>query len=432
MKVLVVGGGGREHALVWKISQNPDVKKIYCAPGNAGISKHAECVNIAASDIDALLDFAKRNNIDITVVGPEDPLVRGIVDIFEKNNLKIFGPTKDGAILEGSKVFSKNLMKKYNIPTADFKVFDNLNLAKEYIREVAYPVVVKADGLAAGKGVIICKNYEDAEKALIDIMDKKIFGDAGDKVVIEDCLVGEEASFIAITDGETILPFDSSQDHKPVFNNDEGPNTGGMGAYSPAPVVTEEIYGKIMDRVMKPLLNGFKQEGIDYKGVIYAGLMIVNEEPFVLEFNCRFGDPETQPLLTRLESDLIEIINASIEGNLKDVENSVKWSQDASVCVVMASGGYPKKYEKGIEINGLDEVDKMENVIVFHAGTKFHNGKIVTNGGRVLGVTALAPTINTAIDKAYEAVNKISWNNVHFRTDIGKKALKYINGANNE
>ena len=426
MNVLVVGGGGREHALVWKIRQNPDVEKIYCAPGNAGIAKYAECVNIPSSDINGLLKFAKSKNIDLTVVGPEDPLVRGIVDIFNKNNIRVFGPTKDGAILEGSKVFAKNLMKKYNIPTADYKVFDNSINAIEHLKKVAYPTVVKADGLAAGKGVIICKNFSEAESAIIDIMDKKVFGNAGNKVIIEDCLVGEEASFIAVTDGQTILPFDSSQDHKPVFDNDKGPNTGGMGAYSPAPVVNNDIYQKIVDKVMEPLLFGFKKEGINYKGVLYAGLMIENNEPYVLEFNCRFGDPETQPLLARLNSDLIEIINGAIYGNLKNIEKNVKWSTDASVCVVMASGGYPGKYEKGYEIKGLEEAEKMEKVLVFHAGTKYQEGKTVTNGGRVLGVTGLAPSIKEAIEKTYNAVSKIKWEGAHYRTDIGKKAFKHL------
>ncbi len=426
MKILVVGGGGREHALVWKISQSPKVEKIYCAPGNAGISKLAECVDISPSDIKKLKDFALQKNIDLTVVGPEDPLVRGIVDMFEEAGLKVFGPSKKGAILEGSKVFAKELMKKYNIPTADFKVFKNINKALEFLKTVKYPTVIKADGLAAGKGVIICKNFNEAEAAVNNIMKDKIFGEAGDKIVIEECLVGEEASFIAVTDGNSILPFDSSQDHKPVFDNDEGPNTGGMGAYSPAPVVNKDVYEKIITKVMEPLLNGFKKEGISYKGVIYAGLMINNGEPYVLEFNCRLGDPETQPLLARLDTDIIEIIEASINGNLNEISTKVKWSNNASVCVVMASGGYPGKYEKGLEIKGIEEAEQMDKVIVFHAGTKMVNGKVVTNGGRVLGVTALGPTIKDAIKKSYDAVSKITWKDVHFRKDIGQKALKYL------
>lgn len=426
MKILIVGGGGREHALAWKISQNKNVDKIYCAPGNAGIDEIAQCIDIPQGDIEKLKEFALKEKIDLTVVGPEEPLVKGIVDLFQKHNLKIFGPSKDGAILEGSKVFAKNLMKKYNIPTADFKVFNNSSDALEYLKSINFPTVIKADGLAAGKGVIICKNFDEAEKAVKNIMVDKIFGEAGDSIVIEDCLVGEEASFIAVTDGKHILPFDSSQDHKPVFDNDEGPNTGGMGAYSPAPVVNKELYEKIMDKVMYPLLDGFKKEGIDFKGVIYAGLMIKDNEPSVLEFNCRFGDPETQPLLARLDSDLVEIILGSIYGNLDEIAKKVKWTTDTAVCVVMASGGYPGKYEKGIEINGLEQAKQLEKIIVFHAGTKKDNGKIVTNGGRVLGVTALAPTIKDAIDKAYTGVKTIHWENVHYRNDIGKKALKYV------
>ncbi len=426
MKVLIVGGGGREHALAWKLNQSSKVTKIYAAPGNAGISKIAECIDIAQGDIESLKNFALNEKIDLTVVGPEEPLVKGIVDIFNENDLKIFGPSKAGAVLEGSKVFAKELMARYNIPTADFKVFDKAEAAKSYLKSIAYPVVVKADGLAAGKGVIIAKNFNEAERAIEDIMEKKIFGEAGNRVIIEDCLVGEEASFIAVTDGKFILPFDSSQDHKPVFNNDEGPNTGGMGAYSPAPVVNQQVYNKIISKVMKPLLAGFAKEGIEFKGVIYAGLMISNGEPCVLEFNCRFGDPETQPLLARLESDIVDILLGSVNGTLENTAKTVKWRKEASVCVVMASGGYPGSYEKGIKIKGLENADNINNVIVFHAGTKFSEGKIVTNGGRVLGVTALGQNIKEAIKNAYNAVEKISWTGVHYRDDIGKKALKYL------
>ena len=423
MKILVVGGGGREHALVWKISQNSKVKKIYAAPGNAGISELAECVDIAADDIEKLKDFAINENIDLTVVGPEAPLVKGIVNIFNENGLKIFGPPKEGAILEGSKIFAKEIMKKNQIPTADFKVFDNFDNVVEYLQKCSFPLVVKADGLAAGKGVIICKDFEQAKNAAKEIMIDKIFGDAGNRILIEDFLTGEEASFIAVTDGETILPFDSSQDHKPVFNNDEGPNTGGMGAYSPAPVVNNIVYEKIMNKIMIPLLSGLKNEGINYKGVIYAGLMIKDNEPYVLEFNCRFGDPETQPLLVRLKSDIIDIFEATINGNIKEIVDSVKWSDNASVCVVMASGGYPGKYKKGYVIKGLVNVKKMQDIIVFHAGTKLKNGEIVTNGGRVLGVTALGKDIKNAIKNVYDAVKKINWEHVHYRDDIGQKAL---------
>ena len=426
MKILLVGGGGREHALAWKLSKSSLVDKIYAAPGNAGIAEIAECIDISQGDIDALKNFALKNKIDLTVIGPEEPLVKGIVDLFNENGLRVFGPAKNAALLEGSKVFAKKLMSKYNIPTADFKVFDNSEKAKAYLTNSSFPVVIKADGLAAGKGVVIAKDFKEASEAVTNMMEKKIFGSAGDKIVVEECLIGEEASFIAVTDGEYILPFDSSQDHKPVFNNDQGPNTGGMGAYSPAPVVNESVYRKIMDKVMYPLLNGFKAEGIVYRGVIYAGLMISQGEPSVLEFNVRFGDPETQPLLSRLDSDIIDILLGSINGNLKEVAKKVKWNDSSAVCVVMASGGYPGKYEKGIEIHGLEQVKNMENVIVFHAGTKSENGKTVTNGGRVLGVTALNGSIENSIKKAYEAVKKISWVGVHYRDDIGKKALKYL------
>jgi len=310
MKILVIGSGGREHALIWKIKQNKNVTKIYCAPGNAGISQLAQCVPIEQGDVDGLLKFALEENISLTVVGPEEPLVKGIVDAFQSKGVSIFGPPQNAAILEGSKVFAKNMMKRYNIPTADFEVFDSSQDAINFLIKAKYPLVIKADGLAAGKGVIICKNFEQAKDAVRDIMVDKIFGEAGDKIVVEDCLVGEEASFIAVTDGKTILPFDSSQDHKAVYDNDEGPNTGGMGAYSPAPVVTKDVYDKIISRVMNPLIEGFKRENISYKGVIYAGLMITNGEPYVLEFNCRFGDPETQPLLIRLQSDIVEIFEA--------------------------------------------------------------------------------------------------------------------------
>ncbi len=426
MKILVIGSGGREHALIWKIKQNKNVTKIYCAPGNAGISQLAQCVPIEQGDVDGLLKFALEENISLTVVGPEEPLVKGIVDAFQSKGLSIFGPPQNAAILEGSKVFAKNMMKRYNIPTADFEVFDSSQDAINFLIKAKYPLVIKADGLAAGKGVIICKNFEQAKDAVSDIMVDKIFGEAGDKIVVEDCLVGEEASFIAVTDGKTILPFDSSQDHKAVYDNDEGPNTGGMGAYSPAPVVTKDVYDKIISRVMNPLIEGFKRENISYKGVIYAGLMITNGEPYVLEFNCRFGDPETQPLLIRLQSDIVEIFEATINHSLDKIIPNVRWSNSASVCIVMASGGYPGHYQKGFYISGLDNFNQDKNVMIFHAGTKLVDGKVVNNGGRVLGVTALGFSIKEAIENGYNAVSKISWQGVHYRKDIGKKALKYF------
>ena len=427
MKVLVVGGGGREHALVWKIAQSDKVDKVFAAPGNAGIAREpkVQCVDIAPSNLNALRDFALKEKVDLTVVGPEDPLVAGIVDLFEKAGLTIFGPRKEAAILEGSKAFSKNFMREMGIPTADFEVFDDPEKAKGYIKAKGAPIVVKADGLCAGKGSIVCKTVEEALDAVDKIMVDKIFGSAGDKVVVEEFLKGEEASFIVITDGENIVPLASSQDHKPVFDNDEGPNTGGMGAYSPAPVVTQKIHDKAMNEIVIPTIEGMKKKGVPFKGVLYVGLMIIDDEyPKVLEYNVRFGDPEAQPILMRMESDLVDALMASIDGKLNECD--IKYTDEAAVCVVMASGGYPGKYEKGKVIHGLEEVEKMEKVKVFHAGTKEVDGKIVTNGGRVLGVTALGGTIKEAIDRAYEAVSKIHWENVHYRRDIGAKALRRL------
>ena len=427
MKVLVVGQGGREHALVWKIAQSPKVDVVYAAPGNGGICDEpkARCVDISSDDLQGLCNFAKSEGIDLTVVGPEDPLVKGIVDVFEDAGLVIFGPTKAAAQLEGSKAYAKNFMKEMGIPTAQFEVFDNPEEAKRYIQGKGAPIVVKADGLAAGKGSIVCKTLEEALKAVDLIMVERVFGDAGNKVVVEDYLKGEEASFIVITDGKNIVPLASSQDHKPVYDNDEGPNTGGMGAYSPAPVVTDYVYERTMNEIVIPTIEGMAQRGIPFKGVLYVGLMIEDDKyPKVLEFNVRFGDPEAQPILMRMKSDLVDALLASINGTLDSCE--IEYLDDAAVCVVMASGGYPGKYEKGKEIFGLEKVEKMEKVKVFHAGTKKVNGKFVTNGGRVLGVTALGSDIKEAIDRAYEAVSKISWEGVHYRRDIGRKALRRL------
>jgi phosphoribosylamine--glycine ligase len=422
MKILVVGSGGREHALVWKISQSPKVDKIFCAPGNAGTAESAENVAIKAEDIQGLLKFVKEKKIDLTVVGPEAPLVAGIVNLFEKEGLRIFGPRQEAAVIEGSKVFSKEFMVKYGIPTAQAGIFTKASEAKSYIEEVGAPIVVKADGLAAGKGVIVCKNKEEALSAVELIMEKKEFGKAGDKVIVEECLEGEEASIIAFTDGRSIIPLASSQDHKRVFDGDKGPNTGGMGAYSPAPVVTDRLMEQIDVNILKPFVAGMNQEGIKYKGVIYAGIMVTRKGPMVLEFNARFGDPETQPIMMRMRSDIIPIFDAIIDEKLDD--RLIEWDKKAAVCVVLAAGGYPGHYEKGIPIAGLDKVPQLENVVVFHAGTKVESG-IVTNGGRVLGVTALGDTIKFAIDKAYQAVNLIHFKGMHYRKDIGKKALKY-------
>ncbi len=422
MRVLVVGSGGREHTLVWKIAQSPLAEKVFCAPGNGGIQELAECVNISASDVPALADFAEKQKIDLTVVGPEAPLAEGITDEFIRRGLRIFGPTKAAAQVEASKVFAKGTMVKYGIPTADFVVFDAAEKALRHIRKRPAPMVVKADGLAAGKGVIVCRTRDDAEEAVRRIMLEKEFGPCGNKVVIEDCLVGEEASLLAFTDGETVLPMDSAQDHKPVFDNDEGPNTGGMGAYSPAPVVTPEVYRRINNEILTPMIRGLAAEGIEYKGVLYAGLMITDDGPKVLEFNVRFGDPESQALLPRLKNDLVEVMNAVVDGRLSEIE--LKWNPKAAVCVVMASGGYPGPYEKGKTITGLDSVDD-NSVVVFHAGTKrLEDGRIVTDGGRVLGVTGLGDTIGQAIERTYAAVEKIHFDGAHYRKDIGAKALR--------
>ncbi|NPA94782.1 MAG: phosphoribosylamine--glycine ligase [Thermodesulfobacteria bacterium] len=423
--ILVVGSGGREHALCWKFAQSPRVEKVYCAPGNAGIAQDATCVDISASDLKGLLDFAKENSIDITIVGPEAPLADGIVDLFESEGLVCFGPTKDAAQIEASKVFTKDLLQKYKIPTGKYKVFEDPEEAKEFVRkETGVPVVIKADGLAAGKGVILCFDLQEAFDAIDEVLVKKAFGDAGNRLIVEEFLYGEEASFMAITDGKDVLPLATSQDHKAVFDNDKGPNTGGMGAYSPAPVVNKKLFKRIMKDIMIPTVEAMEAEGHPYKGVLYGGLIIKDGKAKVLEFNCRFGDPEAQPILMRLKTDLLDVVEAAIEGRLKDLE--LEWDDRAAVCVVLASGGYPGKYEKGKVIHGLEEVEKMKDVMVFHAGTALKDGKFVTAGGRVLGVTALGDTIKEAIDRAYEAVSKISWEGMHYRKDIGQKALKHL------
>jgi len=435
MKVLVIGSGGREHALVWKIAQSPKADKIYCAPGNAGTADLAENLPLKADDIRGLKKFAKEKKVDLTVVGPEAPLVAGIVNEFEKEGLKIFGPCKEAARIEGSKVFSKQFMAKYDLPTAQAGIFSDPKEALAYLEEVGAPIVVKADGLAAGKGVIVCQTKKEAANAVRLIMEKKEFGEAGSQVVIEECLIGEEASIIAITDGQSIVPLASSQDHKRVFDRDEGPNTGGMGAYSPAPVVTDRLMEEIDVNILKPFVAGMRQEGITYKGVIYAGIMVTAKGPLVLEFNARFGDPETQPILMRMQTDIVPVLQAVVEGKLDN--RMIEWDRRAAVCVVLASGGYPGKYEKGLPITGIDKVDQLEGSYVFQAGTKLESGelkvvssksktRIVTNGGRVLGVTGLGDGIKLAIDKAYQAVSFIKFKGMHFRKDIGKKALKHL------
>ena len=418
MRVLVIGSGGREHALAWKIAQSPLVKKVFCAPGNAGTVNVAENIDIPSDNIDALLQFATVTGIGLTIVGPEQPLVKGLVDSFEESGLRVFGPSQRAAEIEGSKVFCKDLMKKYGIPTARYESFDSPDQVKLFTKEDE-PVVVKASGLAAGKGVILCSNAEEARSAVQSIMQEKAFGNAGDQVVVEEFLTGQEVSLLAFTDGKTVLPLDSAQDHKAAFDGDKGPNTGGMGAYSPALVFTEELKQQVIDEIMIPVVRAMAKEGRYYRGILYAGLMLTESGPKVLEFNARFGDPETQPIMMRIKNDIVPIFEACIDGTL--AKQSLQWRQEPTICVVMAAKGYPSSYEKGKEISGLNS-DENQQAVVFHAGTKLENGKVLTNGGRVLGVTALGSDINQAIKNAYSAVDKIKWDGIHYRKDIGNKA----------
>ncbi len=428
MRILVIGSGGREHALCWKIAKSPECEKLYCAPGNGGISEIAELVDIKADDITGLLNFALENKIDLTVVGPEVPLVAGIVDKFEARALRIFGPSGACARLEGSKVFAKELMKKLSIPTADFKVFENSDEALEYLKTKTLPVVVKADGLSAGKGVRVCKTSSDAKAAIKDMMVKKVFGAAADKIIIEECLTGEEASIIVIADGKNVVPLASSQDHKRIFDGDNGLNTGGMGAYSPAPVVTDSLFKEVMDRVIYPVIRAMAEKGTPYKGPLYAGIMVTKEGLKVLEFNTRFGDPETQAIMPRLKSDLVKIIGRVIDRKLGDCR--LEWDERPCVSVVVASGGYPGDYEKGIEIKGIEDAKALKDVVIFHAGTKAGrrltdgNSAFITSGGRVLNVTALGSNIKNAIENCYNAVGKIRFDRMYFRRDIGFRAIK--------
>ncbi|MCX5701403.1 MAG: phosphoribosylamine--glycine ligase [Candidatus Omnitrophica bacterium] len=429
MKILVIGSGGREHALVWKIAQSKLADNIFCAPGNGGISKLAECIDIKAEDIQGLLDFVRKEKIDLTVVGPEASLACGIVDEFFNYKLRIFGPNKKAAQLEASKVFAKELMAKYAVPTADFKIFDNAEEAERYVEKIALPCVIKADGLAQGKGVIIAKTADEAKQAVNSIMQERIFGEAGNKIIIEDCLEGQEASILVLTDSKSVVPLASSQDHKRIFDNDQGPNTGGMGAYSPAPVVTQELFKEILHKVVHRTIDGLSKDGIDYRGVLYAGIMITKDGPKVLEFNVRFGDPETQAILPRLKSDIVEVMLAATDKKLSRFK-TLDWDGRSCVCVVCASGGYPGNYKNGKEISGLEETDKMQDVVVFHAGTKKPPTpnfqlptRYFTNGGRVLGVTGLGDTIKKAIDKTYQAVEKINFEGMQYRKDIGYKAI---------
>jgi phosphoribosylamine---glycine ligase len=426
MKILVIGSGGREHALVWKIRQSPKVTRLYCAPGNAGIAELAELVPLAPDNVPGLLQFAQQEGIDLTVVGPEMPLSLGLVDVFEAQGLQAFGPNRQAAQLETSKAFAKELMKQQRIPTAAFASFTDPGEAQRYVSQVGAPIVVKANGLAAGKGVILCSTGQEAYAAIDEIMRSRVFGEAGSQVVIEEWLEGEEASFLAFTDGHTVLPLASTQDHKRVFDGDRGPNTGGMGAYSPAPAITPALAERIVQQIMLPVINGLKQHNILYKGILYAGLMIQQDKVRVLEFNARFGDPECQPLMLRLQSDLVEAMEAVVEERLAGV--SLSWDARPAVCVVLTAEGYPGHYTTGQPILGLERLRDWNDGVVFHAGTANVHGSFVTKGGRVLGVTATGSDIRGAIASAYHAVEQISWSGMHYRHDIGNRALDRQSG----
>ena len=419
MKILIVGSGGREHALGWKISQSPLLKKLYCAPGNAGTGDIAENIPIDPEDIPGLVDFAETEKVNLTVVGPEVPLTMGIVDEFEKKGLKIFGPNKNAAELEGSKVFAKQFMERHRIPTGKFEIADSFEQAKAVVGSdtFSYPLVVKADGLAAGKGVILCRNSKRAEEAINTIMVEKKFGEAGNKVVVEEFLIGKEASFIVISDGVKILPLVTTMDHKAVYDGDKGPNTGGMGAISPSPYIDQKMFDDIVNTIVFPTITRMLEEGRKFRGVLYVGLMLTAEGPKVLEYNCRFGDPETQPQMLRMKGDLLEVLLAAVEGNV--LEKEIEWSTNASGCVVAASGGYPIKYEKGKVIEGLDEAASFPGIVVFHAGTTFRDGQYYTNGGRVLNVCASEKTLAETMDKIYRALSRIYFEAMHWRRDIG-------------
>lgn len=418
MKVLIVGSGGREHAIAHKVALSSQVDKIYCAPGNAGISEVAECVNIGAMEFDKLAQFAEDNKIDLTVVGMDDPLVGGIVDVFEAKGIRVFGPRKNAAILEGSKAFSKELMKKYNIPTAAYETFEDADKAIEYLEKSNYPIVLKADGLALGKGVLICNNFEEAKEGVKTIMLDKQFGSAGDKLVIEEFMTGREVSVLCYCDGTTIKPMTSAQDHKRALDGDKGLNTGGMGTFSPSPFYTEEIDEFCKKYIYKPSIDAMKAEGRDFVGVMFFGLMLTPNGPKVLEYNARFGDPEAQVVLVRMKNDIVDVFNACIDGTLDKID--LEFEDNAAVCVCIASGGYPVSYEKGFEIKGLDNFKDKEGYYVFHAGTAFKDGKIVTNGGRVLGVTAVGSDLKTARANAYDATKFVEFDKMFMRSDIGK------------
>ena len=419
MDILMLGSGGREHALIKKLKESPKAGKIYCAPGNGGISKDAECVNISVMDKEGIIAFAKEKNIDLVFVAPDDPLAAGVVDALNDAGIRAFGPVAKAAEIESSKVFSKNLMKKYNIPTAGYEVFSDPEKAIAYIEEQnKFPTVIKADGLALGKGVIIAQNLEEAKDAVKEIMEDKKFGDSGNNIVIEEFLTGPEVSVLAFTDGKCVKPMVSSKDHKRAFDNDEGLNTGGMGTISPNPYYTDEIADICMETIFKPTIDAMNKENRPFKGCLYFGLMITPNGPKVIEYNARFGDPEAQVVLPRLKTDLVDICEAVIDERLNDL--NIEWYDGAAACVVMASGGYPVKYKKGIEIKGLDDKGQVDGATVYHAGTKYENGKFYTSGGRVLGITAVAPTLDEALKKAYSAVDKISFEGAHYRRDIGR------------
>ena len=421
MKILVVGGGGREHAIVWKLAQSPKAEKIYCAPGNAGISQLAECVPIAATDIKALADFAEEKKIDLTVIGMDDPLMLGVVDEFESRGLRVFGPRKNAALIEGSKVFSKNLMKKYGIPTAGYWEVDSADQAKAFLKEHnTYPIVLKADGLALGKGVLICNNEKEAMDGVDEIMVDKKFGQAGAKMVIEEFLTGDEVSVLSFCDGKTVKTMVSAQDHKRAFDHDQGLNTGGMGTFSPSRHYTAKEEAEAKEKIFQKTVDAMNAEGRTFKGVLYYGLMLTKDGVKVLEYNSRFGDPETQVILPRLDTDLFDIFEACIDGTLDKID--IKWKDNAGVCVVLASGGYPVSYKKGYPISGLDAFDGRDDIMIFHAGTKFdENGQIVTNGGRVLGIVALDDDLDKAIKKVYANIDKVTFKDAFYRHDIGMK-----------
>ena len=419
MKVLVVGGGGREHAIIWKLSQSPKISELFCAPGNGGISKLASCVPIKASDIGGIVNFSRENKMDLVVVAPDDPLVAGMVDALEAAGIRAFGPVSTAAIIEGSKSFSKDLMKKYNIPTAGYAVFESSAEALKYLDTCSAPIVVKADGLALGKGVIIARSIEEAKAAVNNIMNDRVFGEAGNKVVIEEFIEGPEVSILAFTDGKTVVPMVSSQDHKRAYDHDMGPNTGGMGTFSPSKLYDSKLADQCMKEIFIPTVEAMNREGRKFKGILYFGLMLTREGPKVLEYNARFGDPETQVVLPRLKTDLLDIFNAIMEEKLADIK--IEWSDNAAVCVIAASGGYPGKYAAGLEINGLEEAEADETITIFHAGTNCEDGRFYTTGGRVLGVTAVEGNMEKAISKAYAGIGKISFEGMHYRKDIGRK-----------